>query len=85
MTAIASGESLEDMPAVKGWLRYADAAKAVDIPAKLSELWWYFMFQEGADAENPENIERGFGLQAKWPNGCRKRWRVENTAERRSR
>jgi carbonic anhydrase len=31
MTAIASGESLEDMPAVKGWLRHADAAKAVAV------------------------------------------------------
>jgi carbonic anhydrase len=35
MTAIASGESLEDTPAVKGSLRYADAAKAVDIPGEV--------------------------------------------------
>jgi hypothetical protein len=35
MTAIASGEGLEDIPAVKGWLRYADAAKAVDIPGEV--------------------------------------------------
>ena len=29
MTAIASGKSLAETPAVRGWLRYADAAKAV--------------------------------------------------------
>jgi carbonic anhydrase len=29
MTAVASGESFEEMPAVRGWLQYADAAKAI--------------------------------------------------------
>jgi carbonic anhydrase len=29
MTAVASGKSLEEVPAVRGWLQYADAAKAI--------------------------------------------------------